>query len=80
VTPPDLWRCPTCGRTFVSRNMPHSCEVRSVDEHFARADPRLREVFDALVAAVEHNGPVTVRLPTGSTCREPPDPPPTYRG
>jgi hypothetical protein len=45
-----MWRCPTCGQTFVTRNMPHSCEVVAVDDHFAKA-PHLRPVFDAYVAA-----------------------------
>ena len=55
-----MWRCPTCGQTFVSRNLPHSCQVVALDEHFAGSEPGVREVFDALVAAVEENGPVTV--------------------
>ncbi len=54
-----LWRCPTCGQTFVSRNMPHSCQVVGLDSHFADA-PGLRVVFDAYLAAARENGPVTV--------------------
>ena len=46
---PPLWRCPTCGQTFVARNMPHSCLVVELDDHFAAA-PRLRAVFDAYLA------------------------------
>jgi hypothetical protein len=52
-----VWRCPDCGQSFVTRNMPHSCAVRDLDEHFARAAPGLRAVFDALLEAA---GPVTV--------------------
>jgi uncharacterized protein DUF5655 len=55
-----MWRCPSCGQTFVTRNMPHSCDVRDLDEHFAGVDPALRELFDALVSVVRRNGPVTV--------------------
>jgi hypothetical protein len=55
----DLWRCPVCGQTFVGRNMPHSCQVVSLDSHFA-AREQLRAVFDAFVAAAEENGPVTI--------------------
>jgi uncharacterized protein DUF5655 len=55
-----LWRCPTCGQTFVGRNMPHSCAVVALDDHFAAVDPRLRALFDQLVAMVRENGPVTV--------------------
>jgi hypothetical protein len=40
--------------------MPHSCQVRSVDEHFEGSDPVLRETFEALLAAVREDGPVTV--------------------
>jgi Domain of unknown function (DUF5655) len=55
-----LWRCPDCGQSFVTRNMPHSCAVRDLDEHFAGAAPHLRAVFDALLDAVRAGGPVTV--------------------
>ena len=56
---PPLWRCPTCGQTFVGRNMPHSCLVVALEDHFASA-PAMRPVFDAYLAAAELNGPVTV--------------------
>jgi len=56
---PDLWRCETCGQTFVGRNMPHSCLVVDLDSHFEAA-PALRPVFDAYLSAAELNGPVTV--------------------
>jgi len=54
-----MWRCDICGQTFVTRNMPHSCQVVPLEEHFAHA-PQLRAVFDAYLAAAELNGPVTV--------------------
>ena len=57
---PPLWRCPTCGQRFVTRNMPHSCRVVALDEHFATVAPWLRELFDRLLAAVREHGPVTV--------------------
>jgi hypothetical protein len=53
-----LWRCPVCGQTFVTRNMPHSCQVVPLDAFFAGAAPELRELFDRFVAAVP--GPVTI--------------------
>jgi hypothetical protein len=53
-----VWRCPRCGQTFVSVNLPHSCAVVPLDSHFARSEPAVREAFDALLAAVP--GPVTV--------------------
>jgi Domain of unknown function (DUF5655) len=54
-----MWRCPRCGQTFVSTNMPHSCQVVPLDVHFD-GKPRLRAVFDAFVAAAQENGPVTI--------------------
>ena len=55
-----LWRCPRCGQRFVARNMPHSCDVRTVDEHFAAASPALRAAFDAFVATAREHGDVTL--------------------
>ena len=55
-----LWRCPVCGQQFVTRNMPHSCDVVGLEEFFAGAEPRLRALFDRLVAAARENGPVVV--------------------
>jgi len=55
-----LWRCPDCGQSFVTRNLPHSCAVQGLDEHFAGAAAALRETFDALLDAVQALGPVTV--------------------
>jgi hypothetical protein len=55
-----MWRCPVCGQTFVTRNMPHSCQVVALDDHFEGRPEALREAFDALVAAAREHGPVTV--------------------
>jgi uncharacterized protein DUF5655 len=55
-----MWRCPTCGQTFVTRNMPHSCQVVPLDSHFAGGREALRAVFDAFVAAAQESGPVTI--------------------
>jgi Domain of unknown function (DUF5655) len=51
-----LWRCPVCGQTFVTRNMPHSCQVVPLDDFFEGS--QLRDLFDRFVAAMP--GPVTV--------------------
>jgi Domain of unknown function (DUF5655) len=56
----ELWTCPVCGQSFVSRNMPHSCQVVALDEFFADVTPGLRELFELYVAAARKNGPVTV--------------------
>src|SRR4051794_18841731 len=55
-----LWQCPTCGQTFVSTNLPHSCGVIDLDDHFTGTESLVRTTFDALRNTVEHNGPVTV--------------------
>jgi Domain of unknown function (DUF5655) len=55
-----LWRCPVCGQRFVSRNMPHSCQVVPLDEFFAGAAPELRELFEMFVAAVGEDVTVNV--------------------
>jgi hypothetical protein len=55
-----MWRCPVCGQTFVTRNMPHSCQVVPLDQHFTGRPPALRQAFDAFVAAAEDNGPLTI--------------------
>jgi hypothetical protein len=57
-----LWRCPECGQQFVTRNMPHSCDVVGLDAFFATAKPELRSLFDRFVAAAEESGPVTVNV------------------
>ncbi len=58
----SLWRCPDCGQSFTSRNLPHSCEVIGLDELFAGAAPVLRETFERLVGAAKESGPVTVNV------------------
>ena len=55
-----MWRCPVCGQTFVTRNMPHSCQVVPLGDHFAGRPPAVRAAFDAFVAAAEEHGPVTI--------------------
>jgi Domain of unknown function (DUF5655) len=55
-----LWTCPVCGQRFVSRNLPHSCQIVGLDEFFAGSAPELRELFELYAAAARENGPVTV--------------------
>ena len=56
-----LWSCPACGRTFANRNQTHTCApLGSVDAHFAGCAPAVREIFDAVLAAVRTCGPVDV--------------------
>ena len=37
MTDESLWPCPVCGQLFVTRNMPHSCDVVGLEEFFAGA-------------------------------------------
>jgi hypothetical protein len=60
MTDNSLWTCPVCGQTFVSRNMPHSCQVVGLDAFFEGSAPELRELFELYVAAARENGEVVV--------------------
>lgn len=53
-----LWRCPVCGQTFVSPNMPHSCQVVPLAAHFD-GRPELLAVYERLLAVVSAHGSVT---------------------
>ena len=55
-----LWRCPKCGRKFVTRNIYHSCGRWPLQRHFREKNPTVRRLFNALVAAARRNGPVKV--------------------
>ena len=58
----SLWRCPVCGQRFVTRNMPHSCEVPVARRVLRGRQARARDLFDRFVAAVRGNGEVTVNV------------------
>lgn len=60
MKPRPLWRCPKCGKYYVTRNMWHACARHTVDEHFVRRDPKLQLLFDGLVGLVKRNGPLKV--------------------
>ena len=49
-----MWTCPVCGQSFVTRNMPHSCQVLALDGFFAGSE--LRELFERFVAAARESG------------------------
>ena len=55
-----LWTCEGCGRTFANRNQTHSCGRSTLDSHFARKPPVVREIYDRFLAMLELFGPVTV--------------------
>lgn len=54
-----LWTCPECGQRFVTRNMWHGCAVVPWEAHF-EGRPRARQLWAALRAMVEADGPVTI--------------------
>jgi hypothetical protein len=56
-----LWTCPRCGKSYVTRNSAHSCVIVPLDDHFI-GRPRARQLFDALLAALVREGPVTVSV------------------
>ena len=56
----ELWRCPDCGHGFVTRNMWHSCSNYSLESHFAKCTPVVRQIFDRFLEVIETIGPVTV--------------------
>ena len=47
-----MWRCPTCGRSFLRTRQTHSCRVVAVEDHF-RSKGEARALFGRLLAAVE---------------------------
>ncbi|HJU69450.1 MAG TPA: DUF5655 domain-containing protein [Gemmatimonadaceae bacterium] len=57
---PPLWRCERCGRAFANRNQTHACGRHDLDHHFAGKSPRIRALFDAVVAAIREIGPVEI--------------------
>jgi len=55
-----LWKCKKCGRTFANRNQSHACGRYSLEPHFANKPPAIRQLYDAVVRAIDACGPVEV--------------------
>lgn len=55
---PPLWRCPRCGRRFVTRNLWHSCGTGSLRAHLRGKNPGVVKLFQRMVALARRNGPV----------------------
>ena len=55
-----LWKCPRCKRTFANRNQTHTCGLHDLESHFRDKPPEIRALYDAVLAAVQALGPVTV--------------------
>lgn len=61
ATAAPMWRCPTCGRTFAAARQTHTCApLGSLDGHFVRSDPHVRDTFDTVVEVVSALGPVDI--------------------
>ncbi len=54
-----LWTCPRCGKSYANRNNWHACVVVPLDAYFEDR-PDARACFEAIRAAIEREGPVTV--------------------
>lgn len=55
-----LWICPSCGRSFVTRNMYHSCETHTLTDPFRGRPATVQELFELVRRTVETIGPVTL--------------------
>lgn len=55
-----LWTCPACGRGFANANQSHACGRHDLESHFAGRPPLVREIYEAFLAMLEEQGPVTV--------------------
>lgn len=60
MTGAALWRCPSCGREFRSRNQWHSCVSRTIESHFEGKPDGLGRVFDYLLDELRRLGPIRV--------------------
>ena len=58
---PPLWTCPRCGKSYVTRNLWHSCVIVPLEQHF-ESRPAARDLFGALLSAMEREGPVTISV------------------
>ncbi len=58
--PRPLWRCPKCGKYYVTRNMWHACARHTLAEHFARRDPKLKLLFQGFAGVLRRCGLVRI--------------------
>lgn len=57
---PALWHCSGCGRGFANRNQRHACARHDLARHFDGRSVTVRAIYDAFLALLTENGPVTV--------------------
>jgi hypothetical protein len=55
----ELWKCPKCGHSFVTRNLWHSCVRVRLTDHFKGRPAVLRKTWNEWVATARACGPVT---------------------
>jgi hypothetical protein len=55
-----LWKCPTCGKRFVTPKMWHSCGRFTVAEFFKGKSPHLKPLYRAFVKFARQCGPFTI--------------------
>jgi hypothetical protein len=55
-----LWQCPKCRRRFANRNQSHACGQHGLEHHFRGKSPEIRALFDEVIAAIRHIGPVRI--------------------
>ena len=58
--PRPLWRCPKCGKYYVTRNMWHACARHTLTEHFSGRNPLLRQLFDGYAGLLKRCGPLKI--------------------
>jgi hypothetical protein len=61
-----MWFCPRCGKPFANRNNWHAC-VRIPLETLFEGRPRVRQLFDAYLAAIQSTGDEPVRVIVSKT-------------
>lgn len=57
-----LWRCPKCGKTFITRNIWHSCMRYDLEALFARSSPNVLRVYKHFARMVRKCGPITINV------------------
>jgi hypothetical protein len=60
ATARPLWVCPECGRGFANTRQTHACAPLDLARHFEGRSDAVRATYDAFLALLEENGPVTV--------------------
>jgi hypothetical protein len=55
-----LWKCPKCGKRFVTPKMWHSCGRFTVEQFFKGKPPELKSLYRAYLAFARKCGPFTV--------------------